>query len=91
MTGAAIAAKLGLARSTVSRWLRREGLGRLARLDPPRTVAAIPARTAGRADPPGYQEAGPVRAVRPPRHRNAVRLPQPQRGLRLRACRGRCR
>jgi transposase len=31
MTGAAIAAKLGLARSTVSRWLRREGLGRLAR------------------------------------------------------------
>ena len=30
LTGAAIAAKLGLARATVARWLRREGLGRLA-------------------------------------------------------------
>lgn len=38
MTGAAIAAKLGLARSTVSRWLRREGLGRLAQIDPPEPV-----------------------------------------------------
>lgn len=38
MTGAAIAAKLGLARSTVARWLRREGLGRLAQIDPPEPV-----------------------------------------------------
>ena len=43
LTGAEIAAKLGLARSTVSRWLRREGLGRLAHLDPPEPLAAISA------------------------------------------------
>jgi len=35
MTGAAIATTLELARSTVARWLRRGGLGRLARIDPP--------------------------------------------------------
>lgn len=36
MTGAAIAAKLGLARSTMSRWLRRVGrLGRLTQIVPP--------------------------------------------------------
>jgi len=38
MTGAAIAAKLGLARSTVARWLRRAGLGKLAQIDPPAPV-----------------------------------------------------
>jgi len=38
MTRAAIAAKLGLARPTVSRWLRRAGLGRLAQIDPPAPV-----------------------------------------------------
>jgi transposase InsO family protein len=38
LTGAAIAATLGLARSTVARWLEREGLGHLARLDPPAAV-----------------------------------------------------
>jgi DNA-binding transcriptional ArsR family regulator len=38
LTGAEIARKLGLARSTVSRWLKREGLGRLADLDPPEPV-----------------------------------------------------
>jgi len=47
MTGAAIAATLGLARSTVSRWLRREGPDR-----PARTGAPRPARAARRADPP---------------------------------------
>jgi transposase InsO family protein len=35
MTGAEIADCLGLALSTVSRWLRRIGLGRLSRLEPP--------------------------------------------------------
>ncbi|WP_241772154.1 helix-turn-helix domain-containing protein [Rhodobacter capsulatus] len=43
MTGAAIAAKLGLARSTVSRWPRREGLGRFVQIDPPDRCAAISA------------------------------------------------
>jgi transposase len=38
LTGAAVAAKLGLARSTVSRWLWREGLGRLPHLVPPEPV-----------------------------------------------------
>lgn len=38
LTGAAIAAKLGLPRSTVARWLTRRGLGRLSRLDPPEPV-----------------------------------------------------
>jgi transposase len=46
LTGAAIAAQLGLARSTVARWLRRAGLGRLAQPDPLR-CAGISAR--GRA------------------------------------------
>lgn len=35
LTAARIAALLGLARSTVARWLARHGLGRLSRLDPP--------------------------------------------------------
>ena len=35
LTGACIAARLGLARSTVARHLERAGIGRLARLDPP--------------------------------------------------------
>ncbi|WP_281277830.1 hypothetical protein [Paracoccus subflavus] len=38
MTGATIVAKLWLARSTVARWLRREGLERLAQIDPPAPV-----------------------------------------------------
>ncbi|OYW59242.1 MAG: hypothetical protein B7Z31_06175 [Rhodobacterales bacterium 12-65-15] len=38
MTGAAIAANLGLARSTVARWIGRAGLGRLAQIDPPEPV-----------------------------------------------------
>jgi transposase InsO family protein len=35
MTAAEIAELLGMALSTISRWLRRIGLGRLSRLDPP--------------------------------------------------------
>jgi len=38
MVGAEIAARLGLARSTVARILKREGLGRLRSLDPPEPV-----------------------------------------------------
>lgn len=66
MTGAAIAAKLGLARSTVSRWLRREGLGRLARIDPPEPVRRyqrarpgelihLDIKKLGRFDHPGHR------------------------------------
>jgi len=38
MTGAAIAQKLSLSRSTVSRWLKRAGVGRLSHIDPPEPV-----------------------------------------------------
>lgn len=69
MTGAAIAAKLGLARSTVSRWLRREGLGRLARIDPPVPVRRyqrdrpgelihLDIKKLGRFDQPGHRVTG---------------------------------
>ncbi len=69
MTGAAIAAKLGLARSTVSRWLRRAGLGRLARIDPPAPVRRyqrerpgelihLDIKKLGRFDQPGHRITG---------------------------------
>jgi transposase len=69
MTGAAIAATLGLARSTVSRWLRREGLGRLSRIDPPGPVRRyqrerpgelihLDIRKLGRFDQPGHRVTG---------------------------------
>jgi transposase InsO family protein len=69
MTGAAIAAKLGLARSTVSRWLRREGLGRLVQLDPPGPVRRyqrerpgelihLDIKKLGRFDQPGHRVTG---------------------------------
>jgi transposase InsO family protein len=69
MTGAAIAAKLGLARSTVSRWLRREGLGRLARIDPPEPIRRyqrdrpgelihLDIKKLGRFDQPGHRVTG---------------------------------
>jgi transposase InsO family protein len=69
MTGAAIAATLGLARSTVSRWLRREGLGRLARIDPPEPVRRyqrerpgelihLDIKKLGRFDQPGHRATG---------------------------------
>ena len=69
MTGAAIAAKLGLARSTVSRWLRRVGLGRLAQIDPPAPVRRyqrqrpgelihLDIKKLGRFDRPGHRVTG---------------------------------
>jgi transposase InsO family protein len=69
MTGAAIAATLGLARSTVSRWLRRAGLGRLAQIDPPAPVRRyqrerpgemihLDIKKLGRFDQPGHRVTG---------------------------------
>ena len=69
MTGAAIAAKLGLARSTVARWLRRLGLGLLARIDPPEPVRRyqrarpgelihLDIKKLGRFDQPGHRLTG---------------------------------
>lgn len=69
MTGAAIAQKLGLARSTVSRWLKREGLGRLSRLDLPEPVRRyqrerpgklihLDIKKLGRFDRPGHRITG---------------------------------
>lgn len=69
MTGAAIAARLGLARSTVARWLRREGLGQLARIDPPEPVRRyqrerpgelihLDIKKLGRFDQPGHRVTG---------------------------------
>lgn len=69
MTGAAIAATLRLARSTVSRWLRREGLGRLARIEPPEPVRRyqrerpgelihLDIKKLGRFDQPGHRITG---------------------------------
>ncbi len=69
MTGAAIAAKLGLARSTVARRLGREGLGRLAQIDPPEPVRRyqrarpgelihLDIKKRGRFDQPGHRVTG---------------------------------
>lgn len=69
MTGAAIAAKLGLARSTVSRWLRRAGLGWLTQIDPPEPVRRyqrerpgelihLDIKKLGRFDHPGHRVTG---------------------------------
>jgi transposase InsO family protein len=69
MTGAAIAAKLGLARSTVARWLKRAGLGLLARIDPPEPVRRyqrarpgelihLDIKKLGRFDQPGHRVTG---------------------------------
>jgi DNA-binding transcriptional ArsR family regulator len=77
MTAAEIAECLGMALSTVSRWLRRIGLGRLSRLEPPAPPNRYERRRAGellhldvkklgRIRVPGYRVTGnrPVRARR---------------------------
>lgn len=69
MTAAAIAAQLGLARSTVARWLARHGVGRRAALDPPPPVRRyqrerpgelihIDIKKLGRFDRPGHRVTG---------------------------------
>jgi transposase InsO family protein len=69
LTGGAIAAKLGLARSTVARWLRRKGLGRLALTHPPKPVRRyqrerpgelihLDIKKLGRFDHPGHRVTG---------------------------------
>ena len=69
MTAVAIAATLGLARSTVARWLGRAGLGLLARIDPleplrryqrerPGELIPLDIRKLGRFDNPGHRATG---------------------------------
>ena len=75
MTAAAIAERLGLARSTVARWLARHGLGRRAALDPPPPVRRyqrdrpgelihIDIKKLGRFDRPGHRSTGTRKGCR---------------------------
>ena len=75
LTGAEIAVKLGLARSTVARWLARAGMGRLARIDPPGPVRRyqraragelihLDIKKLGRFDRPGHRVTGTRRGCR---------------------------
>ena len=69
MTGAEIAECLGMALSTVSRWLRRIGLGRLSRLEPPEPpnryerkrageLVHVDVKKLGRIQVPGHRVTG---------------------------------
>jgi len=79
-TGRAIALELGLARSTVSAWLRRMGLGLLRALTPPRIVRRyekqrpgellhLDVKKLGRFRRPGHWATGKGRAAGQVRHR----------------------
>jgi transposase InsO family protein len=69
MTASAIAERLGLARSTVARWLARHGVGRRSAIDPPPPVRRyqrerpgelihIDIKKLGRFDRPGHRVTG---------------------------------
>ena len=75
LTASAIAARLGLPRSTVARWLTRVGLGRLSQLDPPEPVRRyqrerpgellhLDIKKLGRFDHPGHRVTGTRRGCR---------------------------
>ena len=57
MTAAEIAECLGMALSTVSRWLRRIGLGKRSRLEPPEPPNRYERKRPGELDPRRRQEA----------------------------------
>ena len=62
MTAVEIAEVLGMALSTVSRWLQRIGLGKRTRLEPPEPPEPLRALATWRADPRRHQEARADRA-----------------------------
>jgi len=77
MTGVEIAERLGLARSTVARWLRRRGLGRLSSLEPrppviryqrerPGELLHLDIKSLGRFDKPGHRVTGQRKGNRNP-------------------------
>ena len=68
MTGAAIAKKLRIPRSTVARILKRHGLERLEEARSTRAGAALREDPARRAHPPGHQETRAREGHRPPHH-----------------------
>ena len=80
MTGAEIASRLHLARSTVAAELVRLGLNRLSALAPKEPVRRYERAPTGRSGPPRRQEARPLRQARPSRHPNPAR---PERRRRL--------
>ena len=80
MTAAEIAEILGVALSTVSLWLKRIGLGKRSRLEPPEPPNRYERRQPGRARARRHQEARPDLARRrPPRDGHRASQTQPAR------------
>ena len=79
MSAAEIADKLGLARSTVARWLKRAGLGRLAALEPKPPVSAVSASALERSfiwtSSPWAASTSPAIAPRGPAKATAIPAP----------------